>query len=140
MGYLDDVIQRASKIKLSGGLVGRVCTLLVVACITLGVIGASSKNDLISGGAIVAIVLLLFPMLWRIITFAEENPGVALLDGAQLLKHEQLRLASKNESNIEVVANLQREDRAVMVPPEIAAMADLPDTPLVTNESPKREQ
>lgn len=134
LGSLDKVLQRASQVKLSGGLVGRVCTVLFVACIALGTIGALSKSDLIMGAAIVAIVLLLFPMLWKIIAFAENNPGVALLDGAQLLKHEQLRLASKNESDILVVADLQREDRAVSVSPEIAALPDVPDVPLVMNE------
>lgn len=140
MGSLDKVLQTASQVKLSGGLVGRVCTVLFVACIALGTIGALSKSDLIMGAAIVAIFLLLFPMLWKIITFAENNPGVALLDGAQLLKHEQLRLASKNESDILVVADLQREDRAVSVSPEIAALPDVPDVPLVTTKIHKGEQ
>lgn len=140
MGSLDKVLQRASQVKLSGGLVGRVCTVLFVACIALGTIGALSKSDLIMGAAIAAIVLLLFPMLWKIITFAENNPGVALLDGAQLLKHEQLRLASKNEADILVVADLQREERAVSVSSEMAALADVPDVPLVANEIHKGEQ
>ena len=140
IGSLDKVLQRASQVKLSGGLVGRVCTVLFVACIALGTIGALSKSDLIMGAAIIAIDLLLFPMLWKIITFAENNPGVALLDGAQLLKHEQLRLASKNEADILVDADLQREGRAVSDSPDTASLADEPDGPLDTIEIHEGEQ
>jgi hypothetical protein len=132
MGSLDKVIQRASQVKLSGGLVGRVCSVLFVACVALGAIGALSKSELIMGVAIASIVVLLFPLLWKIISFAENNPGVALLDGAQLLKHEQLRLASKSEPDILVMPNLQREDRAVTVSPEMAALADKPNVAVLT--------
>lgn len=132
-GALDKVLQRASQVKLSGGLVGRVCSVLFVACIAIGTIGALSKSEWIMGGSIVAIVVLLFPMLWKIISFAEDNPGVALLDGAQLLKHEQLRLASKSEPEIFVVPESLREDRAVDVSSEIAAQPDTSAEALLTN-------
>lgn len=76
------------------------------------------------GGSILAIVLLAMPLLWRIIAFAEKNPGVALLDGAQLLKHEQLRLASKNNPEILVAPQSQREGRPIAVSNEIAELPD----------------
>lgn len=123
----DKVLESVSKVRLSGGLVGRVCTVLLVACAALGSIGALSHNEWVMGGAISAIVLLAFPMLWRIIGFAEQHPQVAILDGAQFLKHEQLVLASKSVSAIEVTATTQTVARTVLLPTIGVAEVDEPD-------------
>ena len=134
---IDNAIQRVSKINLSGGLVGRVCTVIVVACVALGSIGVMAKSEWIMGGAVVAILLVVIPLSLRIIGFAEKNPGVALLDGAQLLKHEQLRLASKNKPEILVGPQTQREGRAITVSDEQAELPDPAVTPLLPRNTDK---
>lgn len=126
---LDRVIERASKIRLSGGIVGRVCTVLIVACVSLAAIGVLTRNQWIMGGAIVAILVLALPLLWRIITFAEKNPGVAILDGAQFLKHEQLRLASKDRSDIVILPHTPKIDPSPTSVPIDPALLDKPDLP-----------
>jgi len=136
---IEKIMNKASQVKLSGGLVGRVCTVLFVACICIGAIGVLSRNDWIMGGAVIAILLLAFPMLWRIISFAERHPGVALLDGAQLLKHEQLRLASKQEPEILVVQSSLTEGKPVLVSDEQALLADSPPTELLPTRDASKE-
>lgn len=107
---LDRVLSSASKLKLSGGLVGRVCHVLIVACACIAVVGAFSGNAWIMAVAILAIFLFAYPLLWRIISFAEKHPGVAILDGAHFLKHEQMRLASKDSPDIVVLPATQVAD------------------------------
>ena len=124
---IETTLLRVSKLRLSGGLVGRVCTVLIVACAALGAIGALSHNEWIMGAAILAIFVLAFPMLWRIVGFAERNPHVAILDGAQFLKHEQLLLASKSNPEIEVNPETQTEPRPPLLAPSSNADVDEPD-------------
>lgn len=126
---IDRVLATASKVKLTGGLVGRVCSVLVVACLALGTVGALSKNEWIMGGSIVSIVLLAFPLLWRIINFADKNPGVAILDGAQFLKHEQMRLASKTTPEIVVLPSSQTADPSPVSSEMLELGDEMPDPP-----------
>lgn len=133
----DKILERVSKVRLSGGLVGRVCTVLVVACTALGAIGVWSRNEWIMGGSILAIFALAFPMLWRIIGFAEQNPHAAILDGAQFLKLEQLLLASKINPEITVVAETQMEAHPVPLSPSTTADVDEPDSNVARNTRPE---
>jgi hypothetical protein len=38
---------------------------------------------------------LCFPLLWRLVNFADRNPHAALFEGAQFLAHEKLVLGTK---------------------------------------------
>ena len=124
---LDKILERVSKVKLTGGLVGRVCTVVLVSCVVIGVLGALSRNEWVMGGVVVAILIIVFPMLWRVISFAEKNPQVAILDGAQFLKHEQLVLASKGVPEITVVPEAQVQEHPALPSPEQLAAANRPD-------------
>lgn len=85
-----------SKVHLRGGVVGKVTLAVIAGSVTLGSIGvAGSSNPWIAGGAILAILVLSIPLLWRLIGFAKANPQAAILEGAEFLLHTQLTLASK---------------------------------------------
>jgi hypothetical protein len=88
-------LENVSKIKLGAGVVGKVSTVLVVYCVTLGALAAFSSEPLVRAGAIAAILIVVFPMLWRLINFADKNPQAAILEGAEFLVHEQMMVAQK---------------------------------------------
>ena len=119
MADLSQLLERAGEVKLKGGLVGRVCGALVVACVCLGAIGVATSNVWVSAVAVGGIIVLAFPILWRVISFAEKNPGAAILDGAHFVQHERLLQASKSQPSI--VVSAQADAR------EIDLSADLPE-------------
>src|SRR5205823_1008866 len=57
------IFRNASKIKLGSGVVGKVSSVLIVVCVTLGGLAAISRNDWVQGGAVAAIFLIVFIML-----------------------------------------------------------------------------
>lgn len=116
----------AWKIKLSGGTVGRVCAVLIAVSLSIAGVGMRTSNDWVAGGAIAAIFLLALVILSKAMSFAEHNPGVALLDGAQLIRHEQLRVAAKGSPEFTVVPETQKERRPVLMAPEEASAPDAP--------------
>src|SRR5262245_22021579 len=97
---LEKALQSVSKIKLSGGVVGRVCHVIMVVSVCFAVLGAWSRNPWITGGGIVALFAFAFPLLWKAIRFAEKNPYAAMLDGSQLLVHQQMMLGTKAQPTL----------------------------------------
>lgn len=126
---LEKALQNVSAVKLSGGVVGKVCLVLIVVSISIGSLAAFSGNAWIVGAGIGAIFLLAFPMLWRLINFADRNPQAALLEGAEFLVHQQILLGTKANPtmtlDIEAIteerpAELQGEERARLNEPDDA--------------------
>lgn len=100
---LDRLLDSVSKIRFNGGLVGRVCTALMVlmACITA--LGIASANPWLIGGAMLLLVVVAVPVLLKVFAFAEQNPNAAILDGAEFVKAERLRQSSKGIPEIPVI-------------------------------------
>jgi hypothetical protein len=96
----DKILGHVSKVKLSGGVVGKACTVLIVTAVCLAGLGMTSGNDWIIGGGMVGILLIVFVMLWRLINFADKNPQSALLEGAEFLVHQQMILGTKTNPTI----------------------------------------
>jgi hypothetical protein len=87
--------ETATKVRLRGGVVGKLSTVLIVASIALGAIGVAAHNEWIAGGAVILIFVLVLTLGWKMLRFAEEHPQAALMEGAELLMHERLTLAMK---------------------------------------------
>jgi hypothetical protein len=90
------VLGSVSRVKLRGGVVGKVSLVLIIVCLTIGCLGVYSGSNLTMGGAIAAIVIITFPLLWKLINFAEKNPQAAILEGAEFLSHQKMIMASKD--------------------------------------------
>ena len=120
-------LQTVSGIKLPGGVVGKVSLVLIVVCICIAAMATFSGNDWISGGGILLIFLLVFPMLWRLINIADRNPQSALLDGTEFLIHEQLRMGTKANPSIPLEIESITEERHEELPPGAKALLDKPD-------------
>jgi hypothetical protein len=124
---LDKVLQKVSAIKLPGGVVGKVSAVLIVASVCIGGIAALSKNEWILAGGIAAIVLLAFPLLWRLINFADRNPQAALLEGAEFLLHTQIVMGSKSNPVIPLEAETITEERPIQLLAEEQAQLNQPE-------------
>ena len=133
------VLQNVSAIKLPGGVVGKVCAVLIVASICIGGVAAISKNEWVIVAGIAAIFLLAFPSIWRLINFADRNPQAALLEGAEFLLHQQMVMGTKTNPVIplqpeaiteERPAELPAEERALLNQPEEAEAPPEPDRPV----------
>jgi hypothetical protein len=129
-------LENVSNIKLGAGVVGKVSTVLVVYCVTLGALAALSSEPLVRAGAITAIVIVVFPMLWRLINFADKNPQAAILEGAEFLVHEQMMVAQKGSPErlvdprelVEVrQLQLTEAERKALNKPETGTSAEVPN-------------
>lgn len=94
------VFSSVGKIRLPGGMVGKFCTVLIVTAVSIAVISWSVKDVRIAALGMVLVSVLVFSLGWRILSFAEKNPEVALFDGAELLMHHKLRLGKKGEPSM----------------------------------------
>lgn len=74
---------------------GKVCTVLVVVSVSMAVIAWAAKLVWVSIIALGLLFLLCFPILWKLLNFAEKNPQAALFEGAEFLAHEQMQFGMK---------------------------------------------
>jgi hypothetical protein len=92
---IDSALQNISKVNLRGGVVGKVTIAVIASCLCMALVAWSAQNIWLSAAALAGIFALAFPMLWRLISFADRHPQAALLEGAEFLVHEQLLQATK---------------------------------------------
>lgn len=111
-----------AKLRLSGGLVGRICTVGIYACVGLGAIGVSvaSHSVWVAAGAVAAIFFLFITLMWRLMSFAERFPPVAILDGEEYLTHQKM-FAQKGGGEILINPDGKQEPPAV-IPRELEQM------------------
>ena len=93
----DAAMQGISKVNLRGGVVGKVAVTVIAVCLAISIVAWSVHNIWISASALIAISVISFTMLWRLISFADRHPQAALLEGAEFLVHEQLVQGTKND-------------------------------------------
>lgn len=141
MGFdLEKALEKVSAVKLPGGVVGKVSLVLIVLSICIGGLAAFSKNDWIVGGGIAAIFLLAFPIVWRLINFADRNPQAALLEGAEFLIHQRILLGTKANPAYELDMEVITEERSVELPSAEQALLDQPeDAQVIPPDLPNHE-
>ncbi len=128
---LQSILNSVSKIKLSGGMVGKVCVVLVIVAICLAAISWSVRIVWVSILAVVLLFLLCFVMLWRVISFADRNPQAALLEGAEFLMHEKLMLGTKANPQLKTETDDHIEAHAVTLAPDKEIEVLQPDSPVL---------
>jgi len=135
---IEQLISSASKIKLTGGLVGRLCLAVLIICATIGGVAVTSPVWWVAPCAIVLIFVFALLIFWRVLNFAHKNPYVAILDGAELLKYEELTYRSKNEQEFGTDIELQADAYSIplLKQQELANTAETPDEEIVSVLSP----
>lgn len=99
---LGDAIKNVSKIRLKGGVVGKVSTLLIVLCLCVTAMVGIANTAWIAAMGILLVVSLCAVFGWRLINFADKNPAAALLEGAEFLVHQQVMHGSKENPSIRI--------------------------------------
>jgi hypothetical protein len=106
-----------SKFRLSGGLAGKICHVLIFVAIAMAAVAWSVKVLLVALLALGMIFILTFVMLWRLINLAHKSPQSALMEGAEFLLHEQLMVGTKNQPNMDI----SQEEVVESAPLELSA-------------------
>ncbi len=114
---LQKILHNVSKIKLSGGIVGKVCIVLIVVALSMAAMAWSVKLEWVSVIAIILLFILTFVMLWRVINFANKNPQAAILEGAEFILYQQLMLGTKAHPQLAVDTTAFVEDHPVTLTP-----------------------
>jgi hypothetical protein len=100
---LDSLAQSASRVKLQGGLAGKMCYVLIFMFLAMAVAAWSVKIVWVAAMAIGLMALVALIVLWRLLNLAEKHPQSALMEGGELLQYEQLVIAKKGGPEIIVL-------------------------------------
>ncbi|MEI7733763.1 MAG: hypothetical protein WCO56_29630 [Verrucomicrobiota bacterium] len=122
-----NTLRSVSKVKLRGGVVGKVSTVLIVFCICVAGLAVFSKNETVLGISIAGIIIVVFTMLWRLINFADKNPQAAILEGAEFLLHQQMLMGSKHTPVIEADNNESFAERPITCSRDAMSFLSQPD-------------
>lgn len=126
---LGQVLSGLSKIKLRGGVVGRICWVLIITVVSIAAIaivaGASPTGVIIGSISIISIVVLVYRFLNRIIDFADKHPEHALMEGAEIIKFEEIRFGTKANPMLPPATTESRAAKEVLVDAETAALPDV---------------
>jgi hypothetical protein len=99
---LDSVANSVSNLKLRGGLAGKICHVLIFFFVGVAVVSWSVQVVWVAAAGLAASFVLAFVMLWRLINLADKNPQSALMEGAEFLLHEHLKIAQKGLPEVAV--------------------------------------
>jgi hypothetical protein len=131
---LEGILRNVSKIKLKGGVVGKVSVVLIVVALAMAAIAWSVRVPWISVVALVLLFVLSFVMLWRLVSFADKNPQAALLEGAEFLVHEQITLGTKAQPKLQIDMNQQEQAAPLEILPSDPSVGEA-DAPEATTGS-----
>jgi hypothetical protein len=84
------------KIRLGSGVVGRTSSVALMAMIAFGVIGYSLKEPLYLLILALIMAVVFAGYFIGILRFANKNPDLALLEGAELVHWRQIEMAAKD--------------------------------------------
>lgn len=90
-------LSSVQRLRLPGGVVGKLCWVTIIVVVTLGVIVWRLNNIWLGTGVAVFIAFFATFCVIRILKFSTQHPDVALLEGAEfLVYHQKLVLGTKS--------------------------------------------
>jgi hypothetical protein len=78
-----------------GGFVGKLTVFGGVAVVVIGGIALKLKNDYLIFAGLVIAALLAFYIVSRVSNFANKYPQIAMFEGAEILRWEQMKIEAK---------------------------------------------
>ena len=99
---LDSVLQHVSQVRLKGGMVGKICQVLIFVAVAAALISWSVPVVWVAFASLLLLFGLCSMVLWRLLNLAEKNPQAALMEGAEYLIHEQMMIGTKDTPLIPV--------------------------------------
>jgi hypothetical protein len=95
LGIIAAVAQHAdklSKITLRGGVIGRITWIIIFVCLSAMGMTWSVRSEWVTFFGLAAMFGTVLVLGLKALKFAENNPQTALMEGAELLIHEQMKL------------------------------------------------
>ena len=126
LGFFSQLTHCASKVSLKGGVVNKICRVLIVLIIGISAVLCFNKNIWLSATGILGLFSVVSYFLWKLCSLAEKNPQVALMDGVEYLIHEQLTTQMKNAPSANWVPSENR--LAGRIDQELIQNANNPDS------------
>jgi hypothetical protein len=83
---------KLSKITLRGGIVGRITWILISVCFSAMGMVWSVRSEWVTLAGLLLMCATVLILGIKALRFAEKNPQTALMEGAELLIHEQMKL------------------------------------------------
>lgn len=113
--------------KLPGGIVGKTCYVLMAVCGALAAIVASIRTEAVGFVAIAALLVIVIWSLRRAFQFADANPDVALMEGAEIIAYRRMQLAQKGLGDLPDAIPVSAEGADRPPSPHDIEVALLPD-------------
>lgn len=98
-GLFSHLTNYASKVSLKGGVVNKICRVLIMLIVGASAVLCFVRNVWLAAFVILGVFIIVSYFLRRLCSLAENNPQVALMDGVEYLMHEQLTIQTKNGSS-----------------------------------------
>jgi hypothetical protein len=128
---LEQIAASAQHIKFPAGAFGKTCMLVALIGFSCAAISWAAPNPYVSTLALFLVSGVAVYALRRAFNFADKNPSAAILEGAEFVRHEELRLAAKNVPQIpyaETTTTAPPDAPAITFDAESANAPDLPYT------------
>lgn len=132
------MIEGAARVKLPGGIVGKASSVLIAFCAALASIVVAIRSPGIGYAAIAALAVVVLTVIWLLIRFAERHPATAILEGAEYVAYQQIRLAQKDVGDIPPSPDESPVSEPLPLLPADAEAAKSPDPPPTESGRPKR--
>ena len=87
-----------AKIRLSGGVVGRMAHVTIVGSVALAFVSGASAvgaNPWVCGGVLFIMALWLYQGMKSMADYAKKNPLTATMEGAEINIHQQIKLSAQ---------------------------------------------
>lgn len=95
------------RIKLGRGVVGKVTYVVVTIVAALAIIALRTSDTLLLWGLLGSVVLVFLIYFAGVLSFASKNPGVSLLEGAELIQWRQMDMGIKGAETLPMAPNIE---------------------------------
>lgn len=131
---LERLMKSASRIRLPGGVIQKLSTVLIVTALSMGAIcwNVAASAWWVPLFAIIVLGLLIYSLGSRMLSFAESNPYHAMLEGADLLVHQQLEFQMKGKTPLPfdpIAATSDPRRNPVLIEQDAIDTPDIPTLP-----------
>lgn len=128
--WLKSQVRGFATIKLPGGVVGKLSMVMIAVVFSAATIAWSVRNEWIAVAALVVVAVIVLSLGHRLINFAEKHPQTALMEGAELLVHEQIQqVGMKSRPTIPVNIHDLTDENPQLPAGDRPLIASSPDSP-----------
>lgn len=126
----EKALESVKAIKLTGGIFGKTILLLIVLCISVAAVCFRAEMWWLSLILMLPLMGIVTYALKRCLDFAEKNPYVAIMDGAELLIHERIVHGRKGQEALPSLPPTIDHQLPPLLPEALEA-TDLPPLPSI---------